>query len=251
MSERGSSWPEPDLGDSRRPPVPPPAGKRSRGVQSWVAIASTALAAAGFVGAYLLGVAHGRSSAPPAQPLPGSATAPRPAQTAPRPTPADAVLLSRCLSTVEPKHLAAAAGAQVRLVFADDRGYLVWIGNKSFDKHCGYRWDGSADPVNDASSFGVSLPNGYSTFGTVDLYGRGTAVAEGLTVREVNGIVARGVQQVRVRWFDGPTVNAVVHHQYFYARSVEPATGDSLPSANCVLEAYGTKGELLRRQDCD
>jgi hypothetical protein len=204
---------------------------------------------AGPAGTSTAGAGTARPSAPGAGAPGGGA----PSGTAGTP-PADAVLLARCRAGVDPADQAKAQASRVRAVFADQDGYLGWIGTTGFDRQCAYRWDGSPD---DRQVDGLSVATTVSTDYLDGTGGVGPLVA-GSQVRgrdrimTIDGVVSRDVRRVVVGWADRPATQAVVHEQFFLARRIEPdgAAPSSPIGDGCVLQAYNAHGQMVARRRC-
>ncbi len=168
--------------------------------------------------------------------------------------PADAVLLARCRAGGDPADQAKAQASRVRAVFADQAGYLGWIGTTGFDRMCAYRWDGSPDDRQvDGMSVATSISTDYlnGTGGVSPLFA-GSQLRGRDRVMTMDGVVSRDVRRVVVGWAGRPATQAVVHEQFFLARRIEPdgAAPSSPIDDGCILQAYNAQGQMVARRRC-
>jgi hypothetical protein len=167
--------------------------------------------------------------------------------------PADGVLLAKCRAGDGPADGAKAQAARVRVVFADQAGYLVWIGTTGFDRLCAYRWDGGRD---DRQVGGLAG----STASTDYINGSGGLVSLAASsedrgsdqIMTIEGVVSRDVRRVDVRWAGRPATRAAVHEQFFLARRIEPTAAGASPPLDegCLLEAYNAQGQPIGNHRC-
>jgi hypothetical protein len=170
--------------------------------------------------------------------------------------PAEAHLLAQCKARIRPQDQPVSQDVRFLVATADREGYLVWIGGAQFHGVCASTWDGNPDrrsvlglptgglvPGEDPPSppgFFLVLAGGHAPFGPD-------------RVMELDGVVSTDIRRVVVRWAGGrPPTEAAVRQQYFLARRIE-ADLDGVPSPTgegCLLEAYDSAGQLVRRRTC-
>lgn len=207
----------------------------------WVPVAAAAGLAA-IVGASVAGVAALRDDAAPTTPGTTPTASPSPAG------PTRAGLLASCLELVQPERHRSIGNDpdrspyEVRALWRDRYGYMLWMGNRTMSYECTF----AADGTRQKGAGGGASDTGYADTPVVGQgFGTSTASADTLAAHTM-GRVGRGVAKVVVIWRNKPPVTAALEGPYFIARTVGVASPTlEMEDRPLRVDAYDAAGNKV------